>query len=60
MPMDRDLFLSVMRQALEAIREPRFFETERGYQGELLARLHARLPHVGLPSHAILEQEYQK
>jgi hypothetical protein len=46
--------------ALRAVSAPRFFETERGYQGELLARLHAALPALGLPGDAIIEQEYQK
>ena len=46
--------------ALRAISTPRFFETERGYQGELLAELRASLPALGLPGDAIVEQEYQK
>ena len=58
--MDRDLFVSVMREALEAIREPRLFESERGYQGELLAMLHARLAEAGFPGNPMIEQEYQK
>lgn len=46
-----------VRDALAAIKTARFFQTERGFQGELLAQLAARLQ---LPDHAILEQEYQK
>jgi hypothetical protein len=46
--------------ALRGVSTPRFFETERGYQGEFLARLHASLPEIGLPGSAIVEQEYQK
>lgn len=46
--------------ALRGVTAPRFFETERGYQGELLARLHAALPEIGLPGGVIVEQEYQK
>jgi hypothetical protein len=45
---------------MEAIVEPRFFETERGYQGELLAELRARLHDIGLPDDPVIEQEYQK
>jgi hypothetical protein len=58
--VDRNVFLAMMQEALEAIREPRFFETERGYQGELLAMLHARLAQAGFPGNPIIEQEYQK
>lgn len=46
--------------ALRAVRIPRFFETERGYQGELLADLRAALPALGLHREAIVGQEYQK
>jgi hypothetical protein len=46
--------------ALRAVSTPRFFETERGYQGELLAELRAALPALALPGDAIVEQEYQK
>jgi hypothetical protein len=46
-----------VREALAAIKNPRFFVTERGFQGELLAQLASRLQ---LPNQAILEQEYQK
>lgn len=46
-----------VRESLAAITAPRFFATERGFQGELLVQL-AR--HVRLPSQVILEQEYQK
>ena len=46
--------------ALRAVSTPRFFETERGYQGEFLAELRAALPALGLPGDAIVEQEYQK
>lgn len=45
-----------VRDALTAINNPRFFETERGFQGELIAHLAA----LQLPDQAILEQEYQK
>jgi hypothetical protein len=56
----QESFLGLMRDALESIREPRFFETERGYQGELLVQLGKRLKGVEFPGDPIVEQEYQK
>jgi len=58
--MDKERFLLLLQQALETIREPRFFKSERGYQGELLATLRAKLPDAGFPGDPIIEQEYQK
>ena len=58
--MNRDRFIATMQDALEAITEPRLFKSERGYQGELLAMLRARLADIGLPGDPIIEQEYQK
>jgi hypothetical protein len=49
-----------MRSALESIREPRFYETERGFQGELLVQLVNRLKDAEFPGDPIVEQEYQK
>lgn len=46
-----------VHDALAAITAPRLFQTERGYQGALLAQLHVQLR---LPDHTIVEQEYQK
>ncbi|MBK1616777.1 hypothetical protein CKO44_25420, partial [Rubrivivax gelatinosus] len=46
-----------VRVGLAAIATPRYFDTERGYQGALLAQLHEHLP---LSQDAIVEQEYQK
>ena len=46
--------------ALRAVTNARFFETERGYQGELLAELRSALPALALDGDAIVEQEYQK
>ena len=45
---------------LRAVSTARFFNTERGYQGEFLAELRKALPALGLPGDAIVEQEYQK
>jgi hypothetical protein len=53
-------FLTVFQAALAAIREPRLFATERGYQGALIGELQNRLNEVALPGDPIIEQEYQK
>lgn len=52
--------VEIIVECLRGVRQARFFETERGYQGELLAELRARLPEAGVPGDAIVEQEYQK
>jgi len=47
--------------ALKEVRHPRFFENERGYQGQLYCQLQAQLRQRGLlDGGAILELEYQK
>jgi hypothetical protein len=46
--------------SLESIRDRRFYETERGYQGALCAELTRRLPAMDVLGGAIIEQEYQK
>lgn len=54
-------FIELFRQSLKAIREPRFFQSERGYQGALIAELRERLREKALfPGDPIVEQEYQK
>ena len=58
--MDKDRYLALFIEALEAIKQPRFFDSERGYQGELLAELRNRIDGAGLPGERIVEQEYQK
>ena len=58
--MDKGRFLALFMEALRTIREPRFFDTERGYQGELLAELRNRIDGAGLQGDPIVEQEYQK
>jgi hypothetical protein len=55
MPLDE--LLACVTESLAAITAPRLFQTERGYQGALLAQLDQRLQ---LPDYAIVEQEYQK
>ena len=52
-----DELIACVIESLAAITAPRLFQTERGYQGALLAQLDRRLR---LPDHAIVEQEYQK
>src|SRR5262245_6727854 len=59
--MDIDAVLTVIRDSLRAVMAPRLFETERGYQGALLAELSRRFPTFGVESDgALVEQEYQK
>jgi hypothetical protein len=53
-------FLSLLQDALKSIHEPRFFETERGFQGELLVQLAKRLREAAFPGDPVVEQEYQK
>ena len=57
---DKNIIIAV-RESLLAICHPRFFETERGYQGELLAELRNRLPILQIENgRTVVEQEYQK
>ncbi|MGY1426140.1 hypothetical protein [Lysobacter sp. A289] len=58
--MDTELFLQAIRESLLAIAEPRFYETERGFQGQLLVELSKRIPDCLLADRAVIEQEYQK
>lgn len=58
--MPHEAFLNALRQALENVREERFFKTERGYQGELLSALKSRLAQAEFPGDPVVEQEYQK
>lgn len=58
--MNQEHFLQLLRSALLAIREPRFYDTERGYQGELLLQLRARLEENPIwPGSPLVAQEYQ-
>jgi hypothetical protein len=52
--------IDVVADSLATITHPRFYETERGFQGEFLASLRRVLPSIGLPDDAVVEQEYQK
>lgn len=58
--MDLDTLLEIIRESLLAITEPRFYETERGFQGQLLVELSRRIPDYIPPNHAIIEIEHQK
>lgn len=51
--------IEIIRNSLLSITHPRFYDTERGFQGELLAEIRKRIPELhGLD--VIIEQEHQK
>jgi hypothetical protein len=52
--------IDAITKALASITNPRFYETERGFQGAFLASLEGVIPNAALPGGAIVEQEYQK
>jgi len=54
-----DRLLNIVKESLAAVDNPRFYETERGFQGAFLAELNRRLPSLRWDG-AIIEQEYQK
>jgi hypothetical protein len=56
MTLDSEI-IACIRDSLSAITAPRFYQTERGFQGELLVQLSRRLP---LLDQEIVEQEHQK
>ena len=58
--MDIDDLLKAIRNSLLAITEPRFYETERGFQGQLIVELSRRIPEYSPAQRAIIEQEHQK
>jgi hypothetical protein len=53
-------FITILREALGAISEARFFATERGFQGALIHELSKRLTQAQFPDDPVVEQEYQK
>lgn len=59
--METSEMMDVIVRALKRIKSERFFNSERGYQGELKSRLDQLLreQHL-LPNKAIVEEEYQK
>ena len=58
--MDHEALLAQIRTALESIEHPRFYETERGFQGEFGAQLRSAIPDHLLPAGSVVEHEYQK
>lgn len=58
--MNIEALISHIETALRTISHPRFYETERGFQGEFLATLHRSLPEGFLNPGLVIEQEYQK
>lgn len=52
-------FLGIFKETLASITHPRFFETERGFQGELNARLAQNVKGI-VPEQYVIEEEYQK
>ena len=52
--------LPIIWQAIRNVKNPHFFSTELGYQGELLAEIRSLLPNVDLPNSVVVQQEYQK
>lgn len=56
----KEKIIQIIRESLNAIRETRFFNTERGYQGELLAEIRNKLRENEWVTGIIVEQEYQK
>jgi hypothetical protein len=58
--MNTEALISHIETALRTIAHPRFYETERGFQGEFLAALRRVLPEGFLEAGVLIEQEYQK
>ncbi|MCZ2808749.1 MAG: hypothetical protein O2V44_05290 [Candidatus Bathyarchaeota archaeon] len=54
-----EALVETFRNSLLSITNARFYETERGFQGELSAELRTRLKKLEING-AIVEQEYQK
>lgn len=59
MKEEQDAFLEKLITAMSKITHPRYYESERGYQGALHAELHTLLTEINFEE-AIVEQEYQK
>jgi hypothetical protein len=58
--MNIETLIEIIRESLYAIEEPRFYETERGFQGQLLIELSKRIPKYFPDGMAVIEQEHQK
>ncbi|HIF9186652.1 TPA: hypothetical protein ACX6PV_003684 [Photobacterium damselae] len=59
MTSEKQQFINQLESAMSEITHPRYYETERGYQGALIAKLNERLTELHWEG-AIIEQEYQK
>ena len=57
--MENEHLLEAVRESLQAIVHPRFYETERGFQGQLVSNLNSHLEETGL-GNVIVEEEYSK
>ncbi len=54
-----DEFITQLKESLSTIINPRFYEAEMGFQGELISELRSRLPILKWDG-SIIEQEYYK
>lgn len=58
--MNKSQLLEIFRKSIRSIKDIRFYSTERGYQGQLVAELSKRLQRAKLNGDPIVEEEYQK
>ena len=59
--MDISLALRCVTEALKQVRRRRFFKSERGFRGQLQAKLEKLLRENNvIPDEAVVEEEYQK
>lgn len=57
----RDILVAATRTALAAVDQPRYYASERGFQGRFNVALHDTLSREGiLRDSVVLEEEYQK
>jgi len=59
--IETSLLMSIVAEAIKQIRSPRFFNSERGFQGQLQSNLDKLLRKRNLiDNHVVVEEEYQK
>ncbi len=59
--MNSRLIIDIVIKAIKDVDSPRFFKTERGYQGRFACALYKELDEKEIfPDDAIIEEEYQK
>ena len=59
--MNTNAVIGIVIDALKKVNNPRFFKTERGYQGRFGCAMYEVMDNKGIfPDDAILEEEYQK